>query len=664
MNVKKTSLTALLLLTVAASAQTTIVTGGVVETATGQNGDATAVVLQDGRIAYVGNDEGAMAYGLGNADVIDAKGNTIMPTMTESHIHLFTALMTKYEISLNDVTDVGEMQDIIKRYADENPDLESLIGGGWDVSVFDSNGPTKDILDMVVSDRAVALQSADGHSAWVNSKGLERLGIDKDFAKQYNDNALENGGSIVMDAEGEPTGYLKEAAAELIGALRPTYTVAQCKAALREQQQWLAGRGFTSAFDAGIVNSNEGTANSMYQALNELARDGELKMKVRGSFWVLPYDFQNWDECKQYLDGWLQRIAEMGCDDYYSVTTIKTLGDQTLEEATAYLSEGMYADGVLKNNDIESNNIWAGKEDMMEKVFEYAGEHGLNLHIHQIGDAAATMALNKLEKAVAAYPELKNQRVTFAHCQFINDTDKDRMARLGVSALVAPYWVVMDDYYWDIYLPLMSSQAKLDTQYPMQSLVQRGINVAFHSDYFVTQPDMGWLYYSAMTRVLPQKIYDLWYGDDDNHLRTTDITVSQRPEDNQDCRLIGPLKAWDEVLTLDQTIQASTINGAKTLNLDDRIGTIEVGKSADIMILNMNLRMVQVEELEEVKPVVTFFEGEKLFAANGVPTSVQPVHSMSVSNAEARKILRDGKIFIRDGGTYYNSAGIRTKFRY
>ena len=198
MNVKKTSLTALLLLTVAASAQTTIVTGGVVETATGQNGDATAVVLQDGRIAYVGSDEGAMAYGLGNADVIDAKGNTIMPTMTESHIHLFTALMTKYEISLNDVTDVGEMQDIIKRYADENPDLESLIGGGWDVSVFDSNGPTKDILDMVVSDRAVALQSADGHSAWVNSKGLERLGIDKDFAKQYNDNALENGGSIAL----------------------------------------------------------------------------------------------------------------------------------------------------------------------------------------------------------------------------------------------------------------------------------------------------------------------------------------------------------------------------------------------------------------------------------------------------------------------------------
>ena len=652
-----TLLSSLLLQAVAGSAQTTIITGGVVETSTGQNGDATAVVLQNGRIAYVGNDEGAMSYNQGNVEIIDAAGNTIMPTMTEAHIHLFTALMTKYEILLNDVNDVGEMQDIIKRYADEYPNLESLTGGGWDVSVFESSGPTRGIIDAVVSDRPVALQSADGHSAWVNSKGLERLGIDKDFARQYNDNALENRGSIVTDGDGIPTGYLKEAAAELIGALRPTYTVEQCKAALREQQQWLAGKGFTSAFDAGVVNSNEDTADNMYQALSELARDGELKMKVRGSFWVLPYDFQNWDECKQYLDGWLQRIAEMGGDDYYTVTTIKTLGDQTLEEATAYLSEGMYADGVLKDGDIETNNIWAGKEEMMERLFEYAGEHGLNLHIHQIGDAAATLALDKLEKAATAYPELKKQRVTFAHCQFINDTDKDRMARLGISALVAPYWAVMDDYYWDIYLPLMSSQAKLDTQYPMQSLVQRGINVAFHSDYFVTQPDMGWLYYSAMTRVLPQKIYDLWYGDDANHLRTTDITVSQRPEDNQGCHLIGPLKAWDEVLTLDHTIQASTINGAVTLNLDDRIGTIEVGKSADIMILNMNLRTATTEELENASPIVTFFEGEKLFAGDEMPTSIQSVGATIIDDSEVRKIMYHGKVTVRVGDVYYNVAG-------
>lgn len=218
---------AILLLAVAASAQTTIVIGGVVEAATGQKDGATAVVLQNGRIAYVGNDEGAMAYHNGNTEIISAAGNTIMPAMTDAHLHLYTALMAKYEISLADVIDVSEMQTIIRLYADENPDLESLTGGGWDVSVFGSSGPTKDILDAVVSDKPVALQSADGHSTWVNSMGLEKLGIDKAFAKQYNDNALENGGSIVVDAEGEPTGYLKEGAGNMIAALKPTYTVQQ-----------------------------------------------------------------------------------------------------------------------------------------------------------------------------------------------------------------------------------------------------------------------------------------------------------------------------------------------------------------------------------------------------------------------------------------------------
>lgn len=553
-------LAAILLLTGAVCAQTTIITAGVVETATGQNGDATAVVLQNGKIAYVGSDEGAMAYHSGNAEIIDAAGNTIMPTMTEAHIHMYTALMTKYEISLNYVTDVSEMQVIIKR----------------------------------------------------------------------------------------------------IASLRPAYTVEQCKAALKEQQQWLASLGFTSAFDAGVVNTSEGTEANMYQALSEMASDKELKMKVRGSFWVLPYDFKDWDECKAYLDGWMQKIAQMGGDDYYSVTTIKMMADQVLEEGTAYLSEGMYADGVLKDGDIESNNIWAGKEDMMEKVFEYAGEHGLNLHIHQIGDAAATLVLDQLEKAVEVYPNLKNQRVTFAHCQFISDRDKNRMAQLDVSALVAPYWAVMDDYYWDVYLPLMSSQEKLDTQYPMQSLVQHGINLGFHSDYFVTKPDMGWLYYSAMTRVLPQKMYDLWYGDDEYYLRTTDTTVSQRPEDNQDRRLIGPLKAWDEVLTIDQTIQASTLGGARTLNLDDKIGTIEVGKSADIMILNKNLRTAQTEELENLQPIITFFEGEKLFVADDVPTAMQSVCAASVGNGQVRKIMSDGQVIIKSGASYYNTTGTRT----
>ena len=610
------ALAAFLCFALQAHASMTIIRGGAVELAPGAKSGATAVVLVDGKIAYVGNDKGAMAFQKPDARLIDAGGHTIMPTMTEAHIHIHTALKALYEVSLDVANDIADLQKAIKRFADEHPNLKAINGGGWAVSAFDQNGPTKEMIDAVVSDRPVALQSADGHSAWVNAKALAMLGIDKAFARSFNADRAAKGGSIVVDANGNPTGYLKESAAQMIGRLRPTYSLEQCKEALRKQQRWLAGLGFTSAFDAGGLNANEETSDNMYRALSEMARDGELKMKIRGSFWVLPYQFKNWDECQAYLDRWMKKIEFLGANDYYTVTTVKIMSDQVLEEGTAYLSEGMYAKGVLTNNDIESNNIWAGKEEILEKVFEYAATHGLNLHIHQIGDAAATLVLDALEKAVRVYPDLKNQRVSLAHCQFINERDKTRMARLGVSAIVAPYWAVMDDYYWDVYLPLMSSQAKLDKQYPMRSLINHGINVAFHSDYFVTTPDMGYLFYSAMTRVLPQKIYNEWYGDSDEYFRTTDMKVSQKPKDNKTRKVIGPLKPWNETMTLDQTLEAATINGAKTINLDDRIGTIEVGKATDVMILNMNLRKARLKNIENVSPVVTFFEGEPVFVSS------------------------------------------------
>ncbi|MCI5792487.1 MAG: amidohydrolase [Lachnospiraceae bacterium] len=595
----------------------TIITNGVVEQIEGdEEAGYTAVVLQDGKIVYVGDDEGALEYKTDDAELIDAGGNTIMPTMTEAHLHFYTGISAKYEIDLADIIAIEDMQDIIREFIETNPDLEEYVGTGWQVSSFDNGSPTKDILDEVCPDKPMMLQEVDGHAYWVNSKALEALGIDKEYAKEYNDNYIQNGGRIVVDAEGEPTGHLKEAAGNLVTPLKPVYSVEQIKEAMLEQQDWFASLGFTSFFDAGILNMGPETAENYYTAMSELAKEGKLNVRVHSSFWVQPYDFDNFEECKEYMDEWLVKAEELNETEYFKVNTIKMMADQVLEEGTAYMSEGMYADGVLKNDDIESNNIWSGKEDMLEKVIEYGGEHGLNIHIHEIGDAAATMALDAVEKAEEAYPELKDDRVSLVHCQFIDRDDFPRMKELGVSAIVAPYWAVIDDYYWSVYLPLMSSQEALDTQYPMESLEKAGINVAFHSDYVVTKPDMGWLFYSAQTRVLPQKMFDLWYGEDsDEFYRSTDTSISQKPEDNVDKILIGPLKQWDEALSLDETLQAATINGARTINLDDKIGSIMEGKSADIMILNMNLREAPIEEHENVAPIRTFFEGRTVFEA-------------------------------------------------
>lgn len=599
------------------TAANTIIYNGQVEQVKGNQKNPTALVIEKDIIQYVGSKAGAMKWKNSKSKLIDAKGRTVMPTMTEAHMHYSTAMQAKYEINLADIIDVKEMQDIITEFIQENPDLDVYSGSGWMQSAFDiETGPTCDILDAVCSDKPMILQNVDGHGYWANTKALEAAGITKQSAADYNKNAQVNGGSIVVDADGNPSGWLKEAAGDLINDLLPVYTVEQCKTALLEQQGWLASLGFTTFFDAGTLMNGE-TVDNYFTAMSQLANEGKLKVRVRGSFWVQPYDFKDWKECKDYIDEWLDRAKELNKTDYYQITTIKMMADQVLEGGTAYMSEGMYSDKYVQENlggDYESTNIWAGKEDIMEQTFEYAAQKGLNLHVHQIGDAAATFYLDELEKAAAKYPQLKDNRVTMAHCQFINEKDQQRIADLGVSCVLAPYWAVMDDYYWSVYLPIMSSKEALDTQYPMQSLMEKGINCAFHSDYVVTVPDMGWLYYSAQTRTLPQKIFDLWYGEDsEEYTRITDPNASQSLEDYDGIVPIAPLKQYSERLTLKQTIAASTINGAKTLNMDDEIGSLEVGKKADLMILNSNLAKTDIEKMDSIAPDMTFFEGKVVY---------------------------------------------------
>lgn len=471
---------------VKSTAANTIIYNGKVEQVKGTQKNPTAVVVEQDTIQYVGSKAGAMKWKNKKSTLIDAKGKTVMPTMTEAHMHYSTAMQAKYEINLADVIDIAEIQEIIKDFIQENPDLETYSGSGWMQSSFDiETGPTRDILDEVCSDKPMILQNVDGHGYWANTKALEAAGITKEFAAEYNKNAQENGGSIVVDAEGNPSGWLKEAAGNLINDLLPAYTVEQCKAALLEQQDWLASLGFTTFFDAGVLLNGD-TVDNYFTAMSELANEGKLKVRVRGSFWLQPYDFKDWNECKAYIDGWLEKAKKLCKTDYYQINTVKMMADQVLEGGTAYMSKGMYSDKYVEENlggDYESTNIWAGKEDIMEQAFEYAAQKGLNLHVHQIGDAAATFYLDELEKAAAKYPQLKDGRVTMAHCQFINEADQQRIADLGISCVVAPYWAVMDDYYWNVYLPIMSSKDALDTQYPMQSLIKKGINCAFHSDY-------------------------------------------------------------------------------------------------------------------------------------------------------------------------------------
>ena len=561
----------------------TIIKNADVRQVAGDEESPTAVVIKDDVIEYVGSDDGAVKYDNGDATVIDADGRTVMPGMVEAHMHGSSmSIGNLYEINLVDIQNEKEMLDIIADFISNNPGLNVYSGSGWDVSVFGSTGPVKEKLDLICDDTPVILKSADGHSTWVNSKAIENAGITAE--------TKADGGTVVIGDDGEPQGYLKESAANLVADQKPVYTAEQMKSAVEWLQDYLLSQGFTTFFNAGM--SPDGDEN-YYTALEEMAEAGELKVNVRASWWVQPYNFDSWEDLKAYLDR-CREIAAGFETEYFQANTIKLMCDQVLEEATAYMEyykdpEDHTSDKELK----EDAKLWGGKEDMLEQMFAYAADSGMQIHIHQIGDPAAEYILDSLEKVNKEHPQISENTVAFAHCQFLTEETQKRMAELNITAVTAPYWAVIDDYYWDVYEPLVGLET-LQTQYPMKSLLDEGINVAFHSDSPVTMPNMGWLYYSALTRTLPQKIFNLWYGEDsEEYVRVTDADAPQGIEDIEKVyggrQVIAPLLPSEERLTLEETIKASTYGGAYSLRMQDSIGSIEKGKKANILILDQDL---------------------------------------------------------------------------
>lgn len=570
-----------------------IIKNAAVHTVDEENPEAEAIVIEDGIIQYAGDEEGVSEYENDDSKVIDMDGGTVLPSMVDSHMHpAQSAISYCFEIGLQEVFTKEDYIQAVADFVKENPDREVYTGSGFMRSAFDTIGPRKEDLDKAEADKPVILTSADGHSVWVNSKALELSGITKDTEDP-------EGGIIQRDPEtGEPAGLLQESAANLVADLNPEYTKDEYKEAIAWLQGWLNERGITTIYDAMIPIDNE----NYYMAYQEMAEAGELTVRVRGA-WHLAPEMGDEEELLALVDQGM-KLSEAFSTDYFQVNAFKFFADQVLEEDTAYMSAPY---GTSRDN-------WTGlkvwDDEILETLFTKIDKAGYQIHVHQIGDEAAAYILDVMENVRAVNGDNGN-RHTFAHVQFIKDEDIQRMAALDINAIIAPYWIAMDDYYWDLYVPSVGKE-RADSMYPQKSLLDAGINVGVHSDFFVTEPEWGWLMYSAVTRTLPQKIFDLWYEGMDGYVRTTDPNFQAEGDEY----VIGPLKPYDEAVTLDEIAKAATYGGAYSLYLDEEIGTIEVGKKADLVLMDRNVFDVDIEDVAEATPIATIFDGKLVFEAD------------------------------------------------
>jgi len=561
----------------------TVLTNGKFYTIDKEKSWAEAVAVKEDTIVYVGSMEGIEPYIDPQTKVIDLQSKFAMPAFVEGHIHpMANAYSCLYQADLSQLRTTGEYIDRIRGFAQANPDLKGIMGAGFDRALYDSTGPKKQWLDEIETTRPIAVVSQDIHSMWVNSKTLEMLGFTKDAPDP-------EGGFVQRDPEtGEPTGLIQEhGAMKLAWKLFPAATKDEYKASLLWVQEWLNKKGITTAHDAWAEFDP-----NFYEAYDEMAKDGKLTVRYRGSWYIDPTpDYM--DQIEHGFD-----LAQKFYHTHFKAHCFKFLTDQILEEETALLIEP-YA----HRPDYCGPKDWTDED--LAAAFTRIDKAGYQIEVHVIGDGAAKDTINALEKTEKINGK-RDSRHSLAHLQMARPEDVIKMGELGIQALMSQYWMIMDERFWDFYLPYLGPERAYYETYPHKSLFDAGVNVTVGSDWPTSEPDFMFAIYSGMKRIMPSRIYKQRHGSDDNFRYVTDQDAELKKYD------ISYLPPASECVSLEQMLEAATINGAHANFLEDEVGSIEVGKKADIVVLSKNLFKIDTEDIPNVEIEMTFFEGKRV----------------------------------------------------
>jgi predicted amidohydrolase YtcJ len=529
-----------------------VLRGGRIATMDPARSWASALAVRGGRIVAVGPDAAVAGFLGPGSRVIELRGRTVLPGFQDAHVHPVHGGLHLLRCWLHDEIDVGAYSRIISEYARANPAEPWIRGGGWYMAAFPGGAPDRDLLDRIVPDRPAALSSRDGHSTWVNSRALELAGITADTADPPD-------GRIERDEDGTPSGTLQEGAADLVDRLVPKDTPQELEAALRLGQQHLHRLGITAWQDAIIEPDAEELA---YVAL---ASRGELTGRVVGALW--------WDRHRgaEQIDELVERRASTSIGRYRA-TSVKLMMDGVLENFTGAMLEpygdghgGTTANRGLLQIDPEGLASWVPRIDAL----------GFQPHFHAIGDRAVRASLDAVEAARRANGP-SDTRPHIAHIQVIHPDDVPRFRELDVAANAQPFWAVHEDQMDVLTIPFIGQ--RWHWQYPFRSLRSAGAVLAMGSDWSVTTANPLW-----EIEIAVERRYREPFGDREVFLP-------------------------DERLDLIDALAAFTAGSAYVNHLDET-GSLEVGKLADLAILDRDLFDRGAGAIGEATVIGTFVEG-------------------------------------------------------
>ena len=538
-----------------------VFTNGRVYTVDAERSWAQAVAIRDGKIVYVGDDAGAGDFVSSNTRRVDLKGKMLLPSFQDVHTHFAAAGAAFSECPVFDLENKETVLAEIKKCVDENPTAEIIRGLGWTIDQFDDGEPPrKELLDAIDSSRPLVFGDADGHAFWVNTAAFETYGITRNTADPA-------GGRIERNPEtGELWGTLhEESAMELIRSQWPRYSDEDLMEGIRYSQDYYHSLGITAIQEAIVKLDGRSEYRTLpaYKTLNDR---GELNVRVSASlFWDAGKGMEQIQDFKK-----ARRETSAG---RLRVDTVKFWADGVIETHTAMLLEP-YEDKP------ETRGLMMVPREQLMSGVSLVDAEGFQVHIHAIGDATVRYGLDAIEAAWHANGR-RDARHHITHVQFVHPDDISRFQELGVGVSFQPYWTYFDDYVTLFNLPRVGPD-RIKWSYPIGSIQRSGATVAFSSDWFVSTPNPLIGIETAVTHVDP----------------LTDEGKSYLP---------------GETIALDEAVAAYTINAAFLNSIDDMTGSVEVGKYADLIVLDQDLFKIPIQDVSDVQVLLTLLEGEVMY---------------------------------------------------
>ena len=543
-----------------------LVVYGKIYTAEG-NQIVEAFAVKDGKYVYVGDKAGAEAFvEEGKTEVVDYSGKgLVMPGCGNGHAHyaLGYAIQSVGTVMSRD-TDVDKfLKEIVPAAVKKAKDNGATVvfGSGWDMMKFPKDLCYRKMLDEVCSDIPIYFADEEGHKGLANTILLKKAGLIKEDGTAGKTEV--RGGEIVLDADGVPTGYVKEQAGTYVRSFLDNeylFSVDVAKANMAGIQEQLLSEGYTmyqDGYSSYFFNDN------FYKAAQQMDQAGDMHF-VLGTAWEL----DSWMD----VDKTLEKASATKKYESAHIRTnwLKMFMDGTVESGTGFV-EPLYPGG--------KQGIPNWSEEELTDITRKANEKGITMHVHVMGNKG-------VERIVNAYVNAgkKEMRNTLVHVYGVNEPDYQRMADNNIYVTSGMLWHHADNELQAELMQILPEGLK-DKGYPMKSFFDHGVNLSSHSD------------------------FPALCGAPDDPFGIMEIVVTGVYYPEQ-------AKPWwtEECLTREQALTALTINVARQMFLENERGSIKEGKYADFLLVTKDVLTCPVTEIHEAKPAATYFEGKKVFS--------------------------------------------------